>query len=184
VSLDGAHAASHEFIRGAPGSFQRTLDGITRIARFSTPVINTVVNRQNLGELEDIVKLGFAHGCRHFKFFPQKPVGRSAASLTLTDQEILEQLVPECARLAGAYGVAIETIEPDKPCGSGSLGFALDQRGDIFPCIFGVADPRQRCGNILDDSLHRVWFSSSVLQRFRGEVTTPCRRCETPQPCR
>jgi MoaA/NifB/PqqE/SkfB family radical SAM enzyme len=178
VSLDGAHAAVHEPIRGAPGSFTRTLEGIARIAEFSQPVINTVVSRLNLGELEEIVKLGHEHGCTRFKFFPQKPVGRSGRGLVLSDQEVLGQLVPECARLAAAYGVAIETIDPARPCGSGVVGFALDQRAGIYPCIFGVADPAQRCGNILTDDLDEVWFTSPILERFRGEPQTPCRRCE------
>jgi MoaA/NifB/PqqE/SkfB family radical SAM enzyme len=178
VSLDGAHAAMHEHIRGAPGSFTRALEGITRIAAFSQPVINTVVSRLNLAELEDIVKLGREHGCNRFKFFPQKPVGRSGPELTLSDEEIMGRLVPECARLAELHGVEIETISNDRPCGSGSAGFAVDQRADVYPCIFGVADRSQRCGSILSGNLADIWFSSPVLQRFRGELRTPCRRCE------
>lgn len=178
VSLDGAQATTHERIRGAVGSYTRTLDGIERIAAFSEPVINTVVSRMNLAELEDIVKLGREHGCARFKFFPQKPAGRSGYEATLTDEEIMGRLVPECARLATSYGAGIETIDPTRPCGSGSVGFALDQRADIYPCIFGVADPAQRCGNILSEDLTDVWFTSPVMERFRGEVATPCRRCE------
>lgn len=179
VSLDGAHAATHEFIRGAPGSFSRTLAGIARIAEFSAPLINTAVSQQNLAELEGIVKLGLEHGCRRFKFFPQKPAGRSGTALTLSDDEIMDRLVPRCSQLATAYGVDIETIDPGKPCGSGSIGFAIDQRGDIYPCIFGVADPQQRCGSILHDNLYDLWFGSAVLERFRGEVSAVCRRCES-----
>lgn len=178
VSLDGATAATHELIRGSPGSFTRTMDGIDRIGEFADPVINTVVNRLNRGELEQVVKLGVDHGCRRYKFFPQKPVGRSTTRLTLDDDEIMNGLVPECARLAEAHQVEIETIDPQQPCGSGSVGFAVDQRADIYPCIFGVENPGQRCGNLLTDDLDAVWFGSPVLARFRKEVTTPCRRCE------
>ena len=178
VSLDGGNAALHEFIRGAPGSFTRTLDGIGRIAAFAEPVINTVVNRLNLDGLEEVVKLGLDHGCRRFKFFPQKPVGRSGRDLTLDDAEIMERLVAECARLADAHGVEIETIDPGRPCGSGSIGFALDQRADIYPCIFGIENTALCCGNLLADDLDTVWFGSPVLARFRGDVATPCRRCE------
>ena len=163
---------------GAPGAFARTLDGIRQIAAFSEPVINTVVSRLNLAGLEEIVTLGRDQGCARFKFFPQKPVGRSGSELTLSDAEIMERLVPECSRLAEAYGVEIETIDPGRPCGSGSLGFAVDQRADIYPCIFGVADPAQRCGNLLQDGIGDVWFGSPGLERFRGEAQTPCRRCE------
>jgi len=178
VSLDGARPELHERIRGAPGAFARTLDGIRQIAAFSEPVINTVVSRLNLAGLEEIVTLGRDQGCARFEFFPQKPVGRSGSELTLSDAEIMGRLVPECSRLAEAYGVEIETIDPGRPCGSGSLGFAVDQRADIYPCIFGVADPAQRCGNLLQDGIGDVWFGSPGLERFRGEAQTPCRRCE------
>ena len=178
VSLDGGAAATHELIRGTPGSFPRTLTGIGRIAEFTEVVINTVVSRLNLTELEQVVKIGVEHGCTRFKFFPQKPVGRSTRELTLDDDEIMQQLVPECVRLADTHGVEIETIDPDRPCGSGSIGFAVDQRADVYPCIFGVENPAQRCGNLLTDDLDRLWFDSPVLAGFRGEVATPCRRCE------
>lgn len=178
VSLDGGIPATHELIRGAPGSFSRTLDGIGRIGECSDIVINTVVNRMNLAELEQVVKVGVKHGCTRFKFFPQKPVGRSTRELTLDDAEIMNVLVPECARLADTHRVEIETIDPDRPCGSGSVGFAVDQRGDIYPCIFGVQNPAQRCGNLFTDNLDEIWFGSPVLVDFRGEVATPCRRCE------
>ena len=178
ISLDAATPATHELIRGAPGSFTRTLDGIDRIAEFTDVVINTVVNRLNATELEQVVKLGVEHGCTRFKFFPQKPVGRSTRELTLGDVEIMDSLVPECARLADMHQVQIETIDPARPCGSGSVGFAVDQRADIYPCIFGVENPAQRCGNLLTDDLDAVWFGSPIFAGFRGEVNTPCRRCE------
>lgn len=178
VSLDGGTAPTHELIRGAPGAFARTLAGIGRIAEFTDVVINTVVNRVNLSELEQIVKIGVEAGCTRFKFFPQKPVGRSTRELTLDDDEIMHQLVPECVRLADTHRVEIETIDPRQPCGSGSIGFAVDQRADVYPCIFGVQNPGQRCGNLLTDDLDRLWFDSPVLAGFRGEVAAPCRRCE------
>ncbi|MEO3925957.1 radical SAM protein [Micromonosporaceae bacterium B7E4] len=178
VSLDGGTPATHELIRGASGSFTRTLAGIDRISEFCDVVINTVVNKINIGELEQVVQVGIAHGCRRFKFFPQKPVGRSSGDLILSDSEIMHTLRGACARLADAHGVEIETVNPGQPCGNGSVGFAVDQRADIYPCIFGVENPAQRCGNLLADDLDEVWFTSPILAAFRGEVPTPCRRCE------
>jgi MoaA/NifB/PqqE/SkfB family radical SAM enzyme len=179
VSLDGGNAGLHEHIRAAEGSFARTLEGIDRIGTFCDVVINTVVNRLNLDHLTEVVRVGVEHGCSRFKFFPQKPVGRSDRVITLSDAEILDRLVPECSRLAERHTVEIETVDAARPCGSGSVGFAIDQRGDIYPCIFGVRDPAQCAGNILADDLAFVWFTSPVLERFRAEVSTPCRRCES-----
>ncbi|TDB80932.1 radical SAM protein [Micromonospora sp. KC721] len=180
VSLDGGQAATHELIRGAPGSWPKTLAGIRAIGEFAEVVINTVVNRMNLRELEQVVQVGLGLGVRRFKFFPQKPVGRSNPAVTLDDSTILGVLLPECERLSRVHGVEIETINPAQGCGSGSIGFAVDQRGDIYPCIFGVENLSLRVGNLLTDDLDAMWFGSGVLDQFRGESTTPCRRCEVP----
>ncbi|MEU1813139.1 radical SAM protein [Micromonospora aurantiaca (nom. illeg.)] len=182
VSLDGGQAATHEMIRGAPGSWPKTLAGIRALGEFTEVVINTVVNRVNLGELEQVVQAGLGVGVRRFKFFPQKPVGRSNSAVTLDDATILTVLLPQCQRLAEVYAVEIETISPDQGCGSGSIGFAVDQRGDVYPCIFGVENRSLRAGNLLTDDLDTMWFGAAVWEQFRGETTTPCRRCEAPCP--
>ncbi|GIJ13012.1 radical SAM protein [Micromonospora andamanensis] len=182
VSLDGGQAATHEMIRGAPGSWPKTLAGIRVLGEFTEVVINTVVNHVNLGELEQVVQVGGGVGVRRFKFFPQKPVGRSNPAVTLDDATILGVLLPQCQRLAEAYDVEIETISPAQGCGSGSIGFAVDQLGDVYPCIFGVENRSLRVGNLLTDDLDTMWFSAAVWEQFRGEPTTPCRRCEVPCP--
>lgn len=182
VSLDGGQAATHEMIRNAPGSWDKTLAGIRAIGGFTEVVINTVVNHINLRELEQVVQVGLGGGVRRFKFFPQKPVGRSNAAVTLDDATILTVLLPECRRLAEAYDVEIETISPTEGCGSGSIGFAVDQRGDAYPCIFGVENRSLRAGNLLTDDLETMWFGSAVWEQFRGEPSTPCRRCESSCP--
>ncbi|GGL93269.1 hypothetical protein GCM10012279_08730 [Micromonospora yangpuensis] len=182
VSLDGGQAATHEMIRAAPGAWPKTLAGIRALSDFTEVVINTVVNHINLGELESVVQIGLDAGVRRFKFFPQKPVGRSNPSMTLDDTTIMTVLLPECQRLAEAYDVTIETINPTEGCGSGSIGFAVDQHGDVYPCIFGVENRSLRVGNLLTDDLDTIWFGSEVWEQFRSEPTSPCRRCELPCP--
>jgi MoaA/NifB/PqqE/SkfB family radical SAM enzyme len=178
VSLDGGTPTTHETIRGVPGCWQRTLTGIRAISRFAEVVINTVVSHTNLGELERVVQVGVNLGVRRYKFFPQKPVGRADPAVALDDTTIVEVLLPECARLAARYDVDIESIDPKAGCGSGSIGFAVDQRADIHPCIFGVEDPGLVAGNLATDDLDTVWFTSPVFAAFRGEVPLVCRRCE------
>ncbi|MEU4215866.1 radical SAM protein [Actinoplanes sp. NPDC026623] len=180
VSLDGGTPATHEMIRGVPGCWNKTLDGIRVIGEFAEVVINTVVNHINLRELEQVVVTGMDLGVRHFKFFPQKPVGRANPATTLDDATITQTLLPECVRLADRYDVEIESIDPKAGCGSGSIGFAVDQRANIHPCIFGVENPDLVAGNLLTDDLDTVWFQSPVFAPFRGEVATVCRRCEAP----
>ena len=182
VSLDGGSPATHDHIRGSKGAFRRFQKGLKDLSAVCEPVINTVVSRWNLSELEDIVVLGKDAGCREFKFFPQKPVGRSLLFVDqcLTDKEICETLVPLCRTLGEAHSVQIDTVNTEVPCGSGLSGFAVDELGDVYPCIFGIRGKNQRCGNIIRDDLNDLWFTSPVLENFRTTTTPPsiCRRCE------
>ena len=184
VSLDGATEATHDFIRGTRGGFRRFQRGLERLATVCQPVINTVVSRWNLNELEAIVVLGKRTGCVEFKFFPQKPVGRSLLfrDQCLTDEEIHGTLIPLCARLEQIHAVKIETVDTGAACGSGQTGFAVDELGDMYPCIFGVRNSAQRCGNVLHEDLDTLWFNSPVLERFRATkgVSPICRSCERP----
>lgn len=182
VSLDGADAATHDHIRGTKGAFRRFKKGVSQLARVCEPVINTVVSSWNLDQLERIVLLGKELGCREFKFYPQKPVGRSLLhrDRCLSDVDIFERMVPECRRLQRVHSVKIETVDLEKPCGSGISGFALDEVGDVYPCIFGIRSRGQRCGNILQDDLDALWFDSPRFEHFRsGKIAgAHCRSCE------
>ncbi|MFP3028413.1 MAG: radical SAM protein [Wolbachia sp.] len=184
VSLDGATSKTYEFIRGASlGSFNRSvLKGIRKLTEIAEVVINTVVNKLNFPELKDIITIGQSFGVKKFKFFPQKNCGRSKgySDIILSDREIIDVLIPECERLAKQYSTKIETIGSGN-CGSGISGFAIEQKGDIYPCIFGVSDKTQCMGNILSDSLDDVWFNSVKLDKFRKlDEGRLCHRCETP----
>lgn len=127
-------------------------------------MINTVVNKLNFPELKDIITIGQSFGVKKIKFFPQKNCGRfkGYSDIILSDREIIDVLIPECERLAKQYSTKIETIGSGN-CGSGISGFAIEQIGDIYPCIFGVSDKKQCMCYILSDSLDDVWFNSVKL---------------------
>jgi radical SAM protein with 4Fe4S-binding SPASM domain len=82
-----------------------------------------------------------------------------------------------CARLRD-QGVEIESLDNTEGCGSADTGFAIDQHGDVYPCIFGIADDRQRAGNILASSIDDLWFDSPLFRTFRTQCSRPCHRCE------
>ena len=180
VSLDGGTAKTHDWLRNKRGAFEQTLRNIEAIAKVSEPVINTTVNRANLSELREIVRLGQALGVRKFKFYPQKATGRAALlqDLTLSDAEIVESLRPLCASIARETNTRVETVDPAARCGSAWSGFSVDALGDAFPCIFGIGAPSQRAGNVFDQDIDDVWFQSPVMRRFRTQDESPCRRCE------
>ena len=76
ISVDGATAETHDVFRGLPGSYDTALAGMDALRRAGLPVqINATVTRQNVGELEAIMKLAMAHGADAFHVFVLVPVG-------------------------------------------------------------------------------------------------------------
>lgn len=184
VSIDGATPGTNDRLRGAPGAFERTRRGLQQLAEITRPVVNTVVCPENLDELEGIVQLAVEAGCEEIKFFPEKIVGRSSTNDRHgLDDDQRARLAVTCGQLRSTYGVDIESLDNTGGCGSADTGFAIDQNGGVYPCIFGVSDPSQCAGNILHTQLDDLWFSSPVFQRFRTQDSSPCHRCEAPVSC-
>ncbi len=179
VSIDASTPEVYKMIRGVD-TFYQAISGLKEISHFTEPVINTVVNKKNYHQLEDIVLLGMANKVSKFKFFPQKNCGRTItfSEMVFNDKDIKNLIIPKCLELSKKYTVEIETIG-QSACGSGTSGFAVDQYGFAYPCIFGVEDHTQRIGNILEQDLEDIWFDSKILNTFRqlerGEF---CHRCE------
>lgn len=181
VSLDGATAETYKFIRGVD-MFRQAVQGIEKLSEFVEPVINTVVNKKNINELESIIKLCSQYGVTRYKFFPQKNCGRTIenSEIVYNDKDIQNIIIPKCEELAQKHGVEIETLGKTN-CGSGTSGFAVDHFGFAYPCIFGVEDSTQKIGNVLSEDLNHIWFVSNSLNKFRqAEGGKFCHRCETP----
>ncbi|MCD6537480.1 radical SAM protein [Candidatus Bathyarchaeota archaeon] len=94
ISLDGASAATHDWFRGIPGAFERTMEGIKNcIEEGIDTCIATVIHRQNIAEIEKILNLADELGVR-FMHFNYIPTGRAKAhlELDLTPKERLHVL--------------------------------------------------------------------------------------------
>lgn len=180
VSLDGATSETNDYIRGIPGAWEKTLLGIKKMRGTVTPVINSVISQINIKEIEQIILLGKSLGVEFFKFFPIKQNGRAKnyPHLFLNDDEF-DELSLKCQKYINTYDVKIEYLERGTRCGSGASGFAVNEKGDIFPCIFSVNDADKSFGNILTDDIEKLWFESEKLNQFRVlEPSHPCTRCE------
>jgi len=138
------------------------------------------VGKLNVSEIEDIVKLGLSLGVKEFQIFPQKGCGRAANNLgLLLDNDECAKYLQICPYLASKYNVSVEYLREDAGCGSGYSGFAINEKADVFPCIFGVEDQTQCIGNILQDDVEHFWFNSPKMNYFRTLCNSqPCKRCE------
>lgn len=177
VSLDGASEQIHDYIRGKQGAFNKTIKGICKLSESFDIVLNTVVNRYNVSDIENIILLGKKYNISLFKFFPQKPVGR-AKNIKSSCLDFEEWKLINFKSLESIHDVSIDFLNESETCGSGHSGFAINERGDLFPCIFGTHNPETKFGNILESDIEHLWYNSPHLIEFRkAESCQPCSRC-------
>jgi SynChlorMet cassette radical SAM/SPASM protein ScmF len=95
VSLDGATAGTHEWVRGVPGSFDAAVRGIRNlVAAGVRPQVIMTIMRRNQGEMEPLVRLAERLGASSVKFNVIQPTARGEkmheAGEALTVRELVE----------------------------------------------------------------------------------------------
>jgi radical SAM protein len=125
LSLDGADAATHDGIRGVPGSFDRTIK-LARAARsIGLPLqLNTTVMQRNVDQLEQIADLVGEADAVLWSVFFLVPVGRGQAAQRISAdryEEVFEFLWRESERRP----FSIKTTEAHH-----WRRFVLQRRGD------------------------------------------------------
>jgi uncharacterized Fe-S cluster-containing radical SAM superfamily protein len=140
VSLDGASAAEHDFIRGA-GAYERAIDGLVRLSRRGMMPIVTVTRPEDSEPsefrarwIERLVAVGISRP--RLKVLPFFRLGRESSRTR--GYEAGETL----AGLGEAFDPAV------LPCGSCR---AVTSRG-VFPCPLLVDEPGARMGARLDEA--------------------------------
>jgi len=186
VSLDGADAETHEWVRGERGCFAKVLRGIRTLAESGlSPNIGMVVLRRNIGQVKAVVDLAESLGASSVTFNIAQPTGRGAALQgdgefpEIRDLIELDGIVRELSRttpLALSY-----TLPPAfKPLGGflgaaggghgacgilGILGVLSD--GSLGLCGAAEGMPELIFGHAGRDELETVWRQAPLLQELR-----------------
>jgi SynChlorMet cassette radical SAM/SPASM protein ScmF len=80
VSLDGADAAAHEWVRGVPGSFERARTGLRNlVAAGIRPQVIFSLMPHNAGQIEAVIRLAENLGAGSVKFNVIQPIERGEA---------------------------------------------------------------------------------------------------------
>jgi len=205
VSLDGADAAAHDWVRGVAGSFAAATRAVRTLADAGLePQVICSVMRHNAGQVEAMVRLAETLGAGSVKFNVIQPTARGeklrAAEETLTIAELIalgrrvdRELAPTTRlRLFFDYPPAfrpLSRLASGDACGRcgilGILGvlatgrYALCGIGENVPeLVFGVAGR---------DRLEAVWRESATLQALRGglpdRLEGVCGRCLMKKMC-
>jgi radical SAM protein with 4Fe4S-binding SPASM domain len=201
VSLDGL-GATHDWLRGRSGSYERALAAIDRFARSRIPFFDVVtcVHPGNLGELEGIAELLHAHGVAAWRLFTIFPKGRAkddpALHLSAAQQRELMAFVADARKRWPARG-----LEVQYSC-EGYMPPALDRtvRGEPYFCRAGISIGSVLCdgavsacpnvsrdlvqGNIRAHDLATLWEERFTPFRERSWLRTgPCVECDDWRRC-
>ena len=110
LSLDSPYPHVHDAVRGVPGTWQRTLWAVREFHKNGVRVqINTVVMRDTVEGLADMVPLLKRLGVKVWEVFYHIPVGRAGreGDLTAAEYEDVGNFLYEASK----YGIMIRTVE-------------------------------------------------------------------------
>jgi SynChlorMet cassette radical SAM/SPASM protein ScmF len=207
VSLDGADATTHEWVRGVEGSFEAALQGARNLAAAGLrPQIIMTIMRRNHTQMEPLVRLAESLGAASVKFNVVMPTARGERmheeGETLSMEELVEigQWVEE--KLSASTSLKIHHSHPlafrplskmfgdeGDGCGVcgilGILGVLAD--GSYALCGIGETVPELIFGNAAEDPLKGVWENNGILNEIRqgmpGRFQGICGECVMKGRC-
>ena len=187
VSLNGADADTHEWVRGVKGCFDKAIEGIRNIMEAGIrPQVIMSLMRQNVDQIEAVVRLSESLGASSVKFNIVQPTARGVkmhqAGETLSIGEIVrlgewvENGLSSATRLPLHYShpAAFRPLgkmygREGSGCGIcgiyGILGVLAG--GSYALCGIGEHVPELIFGHASNDSLADVWQTNPVLLEIR-----------------
>jgi SynChlorMet cassette radical SAM/SPASM protein ScmF len=187
VSLDGADAETHEWVRGVAGSFEGALEGIRNLVKAGfRPQIIMSVMRRNQDQLESVVRLAERLGAGSVKFNLVQPTARGEKMHTAGETLTIEELVETGKWVENTLSTSTDLkLMYHHPPAFKPLGKLLGDNGDgcgrcgIFGilgvlsngsyalCGIGEAIPELVFGQAGKDRLADVWQNTPVLNELR-----------------
>jgi radical SAM protein with 4Fe4S-binding SPASM domain len=214
ISVDGVDAATHDSFRGVEGAFEQTMRGIEACRNAGLPFqLNMVIRKDNLSQLEDMLRLAVDLGANAAEVFDLVAAGRAkeeCRELVLSLEErkaAMEYLAqaqedyPIIIRVPGCpmYPLLLQerNIKPKhfpaemlrrvpyygRGCAAGM------PMGYIMVLSNGDVNPcmllQVDLGNIREQSIMSIWESSPILTglRQRDLLTGECGVCRYKLTC-
>lgn len=187
VSLDGADAHTHEWIRRVKGSFKATIDGIKNLVAMGIrPQIIMTLMRCNRGEIEGVIKVAESLGASSVKFNIVQPAGRGrelhGCEEALSVRELVElgRLVEE--RLITSTKLRLYFHHPlafrplgrmfgvdGDGCGTCMIKNIIGILSDGSYSICGIGETVRELvfGNAGVDNLKDVWYKTPMINELR-----------------
>jgi radical SAM protein with 4Fe4S-binding SPASM domain len=200
VSLDGFDAATHDFVRGQPGVFEATLQGMRALRRAGILLhINITAMDYNMDQMEPLMALVDELGAGILLMYQLVPVGRGRgigeAALDLSANERLIRFIAQAQRTTRAViepvagpqywpyllqragiqrgpllGLA-ETVFHG--CSAGRGFVYVKPNGEVWPCPFIEVS----CGNVRQTPFQTIWATAPILKDLRERESCLQGRC-------
>ncbi|MGD9036936.1 MAG: SynChlorMet cassette radical SAM/SPASM protein ScmF [Syntrophobacterales bacterium] len=187
VSLDGAEAGTHEWVRGVEGCFGEAIEGLKNLATAGLrPQVIMAIMRRNIEQMEQVVRLAERLGANSVKFNIVQPTARGEKMHESGETLSIEELVKLGQWVEDGLSASTNLmIYYDHPLAFRPLGKMFSENGDgCGVCgilgILGVLSNGSYalCGigeNILDfvfgqaatDPLKNIWNNAPVLLELR-----------------
>lgn len=198
VSIDGANAETHDRIRGRKGSFNRALEAVGHLKRANIPQVGVspTLMKDNWDQIEDLIDLVVEHGADEVQVVQLCSTGRGAGvsapeleQLYAARDQVLRALKEHQKILISATEGLLhkqcelcistrEAIPSIVGCGGGRTCAAIDEVGNISPCILY----RKHAGNLREQSFADIWKTSSLFKEMRT-VSESCFGCRYSSVC-
>lgn len=197
VSLDGATAKTHDYIRGK-GVFNKAIKAlkILREAGVHTTIGWTLM-KANIKEAEKVLYLAKDLGVNGVYFNTVRIRGRARENIK--DTEIpaedsfscLMQLWKTSRELgvrttAEARFDSLKEFRRKDLCGAGKAVLCIAANGDVYPCDAFLGARAFKAGNIRKEPVIEIWRKSSALEPFRNihvDDVEGCSDCELKYIC-
>jgi radical SAM protein with 4Fe4S-binding SPASM domain len=210
VSIDGLEA-THDRLRGVPGSFRAALDAMRHLQGAGVRVAtNTQINRLTVPDLPELLEAIARAGAHSWQVQLTVPMGRAAdePEVLLQPYELLElfpllgRLKDRCQELGvrlwpgnnigyfGPYEAALRGTLPRghmASCGAGRSTLGIEADGSIKGCP-SLPTEAWTGGNIRDDTLEDIWQRATPLRYTRDRTVADlwgfCASCYYADTCR
>ncbi|MBN1273511.1 MAG: radical SAM protein [Candidatus Aminicenantes bacterium] len=190
TSLDSPNANNHDQFRGMQGAFENTIKGIKHLVNVGyRPQIIMSPHRENIHEVEDLVKLAISIGAGSVKFNPVTPTGRGKImhkrKETLDYDEIIKLVRYIRNDLQNKYPIPLKIMLPPalstlkEILNTRNIGnecrvlniLGILGNGDMALCGIGRNIPALCFGNLITDDLIDIWVSHPTLVKLRIDLS-------------
>ena len=200
VSLDGLKEY-HEWFRQSPGSYERTVNGIKALLKYSGcqhVQITTVITHKNIGDLEKMYEEFGRIGVRSWRVINIEPIGRAKEEpgliLNAEEYKRLFDFIREYrfeGKMEVSYGCSHflgEEYEREVRkwyflCNAGVYVASVMYNGDITACLDIERRPELVQGNIRKDRFKEIWEKKFDIYRTDYRKTGKCADCEHYRFC-